>query len=291
MLLALVAGVTFYERPVECYRANMYWHEFLSGASSRTVVVDGHHIHYLVEGPEKGAVVVLVHGLGGSTEDWRELAPPLAKAGFRVFMPDLLGYGRSDRPGDFSYAVHDEADFVVRFMDTMGIPQADVGGWSMGGGIAQHLAFRHPERVRRLILFDSAGIWEQPRWNVRLFTPSSSADLAELDALLMPNPPVVPEFVTRDILRVSREHAWVIRRATDSMMTGQDATDHLLPQLKMPVLIVWGTLDRIMPLSQGETMHRLVPQSEMIVAEGCGHLAPVQCSEKIVPGILSFLQH
>jgi pimeloyl-ACP methyl ester carboxylesterase len=66
----------------------------------------------------------------------------------------------------------------------------------------------------------------------------------------------MPGFVARDILRISKEHAWVIHRALDSMITGQDATDNMLPQLKMPVLIVWGSLDRIVPLEQGEMMHR-----------------------------------
>jgi pimeloyl-ACP methyl ester carboxylesterase len=58
----------------------------------------------------------------------------------------------------------------------------------------------------------------------------------------------------------------------------------------MPVLIVWGELDRITPLSQGEKMHRLVPQSQLDVIEGCGHLAPVQCADKIGPGFVEFLR-
>jgi len=80
----------------------------------------------------------------------------------------------------------------------------------------------------------------------------------------------------------------VIHRAIDSMMTGQDATDKLLPELKMPVLLVWGGEDRITPLSQGETMHRLVPQSQLDVIPGCGHLAPRQCAAQIAPNLVAF---
>ena len=126
-----------------------------------------------------------------------------------------------------------------------------------------------------------------PNWDVRLFTPDSSAQLARLDALLMPVPPDVPGFIATDIVRIMKKNAWVVHRAMDSMLTGQDATDQLLPQLKMPVLIVWGGVDQITP-SQGETMHRLVPKSQLDVIPSCGHLAPRQCAARIGPDLVQF---
>ena len=104
------------------------------------MTVKGHRMHYVAEGPANGPVVVLVHGLGGRAEDWSNLAPYLAKAGFRVYMPDLFGYGRSERPAEFSYSVHDQAGAVVAFMDALGLKQVDLGGWSMGGWIVQIVA-------------------------------------------------------------------------------------------------------------------------------------------------------
>jgi pimeloyl-ACP methyl ester carboxylesterase len=268
----------------------MYLRECLTGVESRTVEVAGHRVHYLVRGPSGGPVVVLVHGLGGQGEDWQNLAPYFVKAGFRVYTPDLIGYGRSEKPADFSYSVHDEAEIVAGFLDALGLKQVDLGGWSMGGGIAQHVALRHPERVRRLMLFDSVGVSFKPTWNVRLFLPNTPAELDQLDALLMPHPPKTPEFIARDIIRVSKQRAWLIDRAINSMSTGQDATDSLLPELKMPVLLVWGAEDYITPLSLGETMHRLVPQSELDVIPGCGHLAPAQCTVQIGPKVVEFVK-
>jgi pimeloyl-ACP methyl ester carboxylesterase len=289
-VLLVAVGISFWARPVSFYNEAVYLHECYSGVESSNVQVAGHRVHYLAEGPAAGPVVVLVHGLGGHSEQWLNLSAYLVKAGYRVYIPDLPGYGRSEKPADFSYSVHDEAEAVVGFFDALGLKQVDLGGWSMGGGIVQHVAFRHPERVRRLMLFASIGIKQAPTFDVRLFTPSTPAELAQLNALLMPNPPKAPDFVARDLLRISQERAWVIQRALDSMSTGQDATDSLLPQLKMPVLIVWGDKDRIIPLNQGETMHRLVPQSELDVITGCGHLAPVQCSAQIGPKVVEFLK-
>jgi pimeloyl-ACP methyl ester carboxylesterase len=205
-------------------------------------------------------------------------------------MPDLPGYGRSEQPADFSYSIPDEAAAVVGFMDALGLKQVDLGGFSMGGWIVQRIAWQHPERIRRLILFDSAGINEAPALDTALFTPTSTGELDRLDALLMPHPPTVPAFVARDVIRNSSQNAWVIHRALQSMLTGRDVTDSILPQLKMPVLIVWGDKDLATPLTQGEKIHRLVPQSKMFVVPGCGHLAHVQCADLIGPKLIEFLQ-
>ena len=287
---ALAVVVGFWLRPVSYFNALLYFQMAMSGAKGQNITVAGHRIHYYVQGPESGLPIVLVHGLGGHCEDWRNLAPYLVHSGFRVYTPDLPGYGRSEKPADFSYSIPEEAAAVVGFMDALGLKQVDLGGWSMGGWIVQHVAHDHPERIRRLILFDSAGIYEAPAWDTALFTPTSTGELDRLDALLMPHPPTVPGFIARDVLRNSRNNAWVIHRALETMLKGHDTTDDLLPKLKMPVLIVWGDKDFITPLSQGKTMHKLIPQSQLDVVPGCGHLAPVQCADLIGPNFADFLK-
>ncbi len=289
LILALLAIAGFRARPVEFFNAYTESRLLLSGAETHTVAVAGYRIHYYAMGPASGPPVVLVHGLGGRSEDWRNLAPYLVHAGYRVYLPDLLGYGQSEQPSGFSYSVEDEAQVVVGFFDALGLKQVDLGGWSMGGWIVQRIAAEHPDRVGRLMLFDSAGLMVRPDWNTGLFTPRNASELAELDALLMPDPPAVPDFVARDILRGSDQNAWVIHRALATMLTGRDATDSLLPQLKMPVLIVWGQVDRITPLSEGAAIHKLIPQSQLEVIPGCGHLAPSMCARQIGPGLVAFL--
>lgn len=289
-VLVVAAGVTFWLRPVTCFNEMTYAREFATGVENHETMVGGHRIHYLAEGPTQGPAVVLVHGLGGRAEDWLNLTPWLARAGYRVYMPDLVGYGRSEKPRDFSYSVTDESGVVIGFMDALGLKQVELGGWSMGGWVAQLAAAGHPERVKGLMLFDSVGLAVRPDWDTGLFTPGTLGELDELEALLMPHPKAIPGFVARDVLRVSHENGWVVRRALGDMLTGAEATDHLLPQLKMPVLIVWGSEDRITPLDQAQTIHRLVAQSELEVVQGCGHLAPEQCTGQIGPWVVNFLR-
>ncbi len=286
--LVLIA-VLVWSRPLtvfQCFsQARMFW----IGARNHETMVQGFRIHYYTLGPKDGPPVVLVHGLGGRAEDWEKLAPHLAGAGYRVYLPDLPGFGQSERPASFSYSVTDQSAIVVGFFDALGLKQVDLGGWSMGGWIVQLVAGGHPDRIRRLMLFDSAGLYVKLDWNTGLFTPASAAEIDQLYALLMPHPPKVPAFVARDILRSSHEHAWVMHRAVDTMLQGRETTDALLPQLKMPVLIVWGDVDHITPLSEGEKMHQLIPQSQLNVIPGCGHLAPNECAAQIAPGVLNFL--
>lgn len=290
LALVVAAGIGFYERPIEVLEGLLDVQLHLSGAHSRWTTVNGIHIHYWVRGPENGTPVVLVHGLGGSSLDWHNLEPYIVAAGFRVYMPDLPGYGRSDKPKDFSYSIADEANAVVGFMNAVGLNQVDLGGHSMGGWIVQRIAFEHPDRVAKLMIFDSAGLADRPTWNTALFTPTTPAELSQLDALLMPHPPQVPAFIARDYLRLARNDAWIIHRAMDAMLSGQAVTNTELPHLKMPVLIVWGSEDHIIPVADGEEMHRLIPQSQLDVVQGCGHLAPVQCTGRIGPVVDAFLK-
>lgn len=288
--IAVTIGVTFYERPVSYFNGFLNLQMHLGRAHSHFIDVNGIRTHYWTVGPENGAPVVLVHGLGGHAEDWHNLAGFLVPAGYRLYLPDLPGFGRSARPANFSYSIPDYANQVVGFMDALGLKQVDLGGHSMGGWIVQRIAFEHPERVHKLMIMDSAGIYDKPDWNTALFVPTSPGELEKFDALLMPHPPPVPWFIARDILRIFQRDAWIIHRSMDSMLTGRDVTDSELPQLKMPVLIVWGDQDHITPIADGEKMHQLMPQSQMDVVQGCGHLAPVQCADRIGPVVVAFLK-
>lgn len=287
---AVSVGSLFYAQPTWVFDKLQELSMRATGAESRVVMIDGHRIHYYVSGPVGGSPIVLVHGLGGRSEDFSNLTPYLEKTGYRVYAPDLLGFGQSEEPVDASYSISDQADLIAEFFDAMGLKQTDLAGWSMGGWIAQKVAVDHPERVSRLILMDSAGLTVPPTWDTRLFTPTTPAELNQLEALLMPHPPAMPSFVANDIIRISASYSWVVKRALASMLSAKDVMDEDLPSLKMPVLILWGKLDRITPLSEGETMHGLIPQSRLVVASSCGHLAPQSCSKEFGTEITRFLQ-
>lgn len=290
LLFIAVSGSVLYSHPTWVFGKIEELRLRIEGVESYQVLIDGHRIHYYVRGPVDGEPVVLIHGLGGRSEDFANLAPHLVKAGYRVYTPDLLGFGQSEEPHNATYSIQDQADVVVGFFDAVGLRQVDLAGWSMGGWIAQKIAVDHPERVNRLILMDSAGLKMSPEWDARLFTPTTPDELDHLGAMLTPHPPAVPRFVALDMLRISANYAWVTKRALASMMTAKDVMDDDLPSLKMPVLILWGELDRITPVREGWVMHSLIPHSQLIVASGCGHSAPSSCTDRFGPEMINFLR-
>jgi pimeloyl-ACP methyl ester carboxylesterase len=245
-------------------------------------------VHYYAGG--SGSPIVMVHGLGGRAEDWAALMPQLVRDHHRVYVLDLPGYGRSDWPANAAYSIPEQVALVEAFLDNRKLARADLAGWSMGGWVAMRLALDQPQRIRRLVIFDSAGTRFALTWDTSIFEPDTPAKLRTLDDLLMAGPaPHVTAFIQRDIFRFVGRHGWVVCRNMNSLLTGADLLDGKLGALRMPMLIVWGKQDRLIPVSVGEQIHRDVPQSEFVVVDGCGHLAPGQCAAQIGPVFKGFL--
>jgi pimeloyl-ACP methyl ester carboxylesterase len=178
---------------------------------------------------------------------------------------------------------------VEGFLDSQHLQQVDMAGWSMGGWIAMKVALQHPERIRRLVLLDSAGLRFKLGFDPALFQPESPTDLAALEELLVPHPRPLPGFLAMAMLRRGDDIGWVVRRSVQSMMTGDDLVDGKLGALTMPVLIGWGEEDRLIPLSVGYRLHTEILQSELDVYANCGHLAPGQCVGQVAPSVVDFL--
>jgi pimeloyl-ACP methyl ester carboxylesterase len=288
----LFAGFVIYHYPLWVQDQGIRFHLWRSGVRSEYIDAGGYRIHYLEALPPKGVAgtpLLLVHGLGARAEDWAAMMPALAAQGFHVYALDLLGYGRSAKP-DVSYSISMEETIVVQFMQAVHLSRADVGGWSMGGWVSMKLALDHPELVDRLIVYDSAGIYFPATFGPELFTPDDVAGVRKLIATLTPNKVVVPDFAAKAMARKLQKNAWVVQRSLASMVSGVDLLDFRLHGIQEPTLIVWGAEDALIPLPVGETLHEGIPNSVMDVIEGCGHLAPAECSKPVLQGTLEFLK-
>ena len=276
-------------RPLEVLLAVLQVKLSMDGIHSRYTSVGGYRIHYFEGG--SGRPILLIHGLGSRAEDWANLMPQLVHGGRRVYAIDMLGYGRSARPRDAAYSIPQEAGIVEKFIASQNLGQTDLGGWSMGGWVATRVALDEPERVRRLAIFDSAGLRFDLPFKASLFWPDNPASLTALNDLLSPGRgPHIPALIRWDILRLVRRNGWVVQRSMESMLTGADLVDGKLGALKMPVLIVWGKQDQLTPVSLAYLFHAQIPQSVLEIYDGCGHLAARECSDRIGPNTLAFLK-
>lgn len=284
-LLASLGGVV-YKRPFWVIREFMHAWLRLAGVRSKYVQLGAFRIHYFVGG--RGQPLVLVHGLGANADSWTMLMSSLVR-GRQVFAIDLLGFGRSDQP-DVDYSISLQVEVLRQFLESQNLTRVDLGGWSMGGWVTLKFALDYPERIRRIFLIDSAGLRFNLLFDAALFQPATTDQAQLLLDRLTPYASRIPRFVASDLVRLMGPTSWVVQRAMQSMIAGGDLLDGKLQAICAPVLVLWGKQDALIPLACGEELHREIPQSLLAILDGCGHLAPLLSSHRLLPEIVRFLE-
>ncbi len=247
---------------------------------------DGAEVHYVDRGA--GFPVVLVHGFGYSYYTWRLNQPALAER-FRAVALDLPGFGASARTRLARFAVRTQAGALRDFIRELGIDRAHIIGHSLGGTIALRLALDHPEVVGRLVVVDSP--LDPPRLPFGLirraaaFAPFGPAVFKALfyygliaagrfrsgaAATYAPDP--VPEGVAEHFERLYR-----VRGSADTfvaILRSPPIDPYLtadLPDLRVPLLAVWGGADRVVPARVVDRLRRLFPAARVEVLPEAGH--------------------
>ena len=249
------------------------------------VEVDGVQVHVVRAG--KGRPLLLVHGLVGSSSNWRRNITALARnAG--VYAIDMVNMGESERLADLDSSFAATAGRVVRCMDALGIAKADVVGHSHGGAISLMLAALYPERVRSLILFAPANPFSRrseslirfynsrlgrrfARWVPRLPKWMHSIALGRMygDARRIPEGSLAG-YIDGLRVRGTIEHILSIVSGWHSEMA---KLAEVLPQVdSMPTLLLWGDRDRAVDLSSGRQLQRNLRNSELRIVGGAGHV-------------------
>ena len=227
----------------------------------------------------RAGAVLLLHGSPGSSGDFLSLGPLLVAGGQRfVIAPDLPGFGHSERGvPDYSIAAH--AEYVLALLDRLAIDNVDLVGFSMGGGVALELAARRPRQVRSVTLLSSIGVQELELLGSHLLNHGVHAmQLAGLWALHE----ATPHFGALDGFPLDVPYA---RNFYD---TDQRQLRDILAELAMPVLIVHGERDPLVPASAAREHHRLVPQSELLMLEG-SHFMVFRDNSRLAGPIDDFL--
>jgi pimeloyl-ACP methyl ester carboxylesterase len=278
--------------------------------TDRMVDVGGINTRYWVEGA--GSPVVLIHGLSNSIEHWLLNIYALA-AEHTVYALDLVGHGRTDKPLSRSYDLSDLARFVIDFMDALGIERADLIGHSLGGGVALVIAEASPERVRRLVLVDSVGLGVDVGIVLRLVSVPGVGEVLTRIVLqgdfqkqlkrqraIWPDSHVVPEEMIRlryeatrweDIrktyfkaLRSSINFRGMRRTALQPIVQG-------LRSLHLPVLVVWGEQDDLVPSRHARIVQNEVAKARVEIFEDAGHDPMVVNPEQFNRVTMQFLRN
>jgi len=271
----------------------------------KTKNIHGNDVTYAEAG--KGPVLLLIHGMGGNFRNWEAVMDPLARH-HTVIAPDLPGHGESEA-GHGDYSIGAFAATLRDLLLALGHDRATLVGHSLGGGVAMQFGYQFPEMLERLVLVSSGGLGPEVSPILRAATLPGAGLFIQATAAL--GQAVVPPLVqglgwlglrpNADLAEVvrgygsltdeSRRDAFLATVRGVISPTGQrvNASTRLSLAETIPVLIIWGERDRIIPVHHGEEAHERVPHSRFEVFDNVGHLPQVEAPLRFVDTLDRFL--
>ena len=270
------------------------------------IEIHGHDVAFSSGG--SGPVVLLVHGMAGSSATWRSVLPRLTED-FTVIAPDLLGHGGSAKPrGDYSLGAF--ACLLRDLLDALGHDRATVIGQSLGGGIAMQFAYQYPERCERLVLVSSGGLGDEVSLLLRALTlpgvdyllpllcarqlhDVGSAVVRFAGRLGVKPPPQLVEIwasygsLADDETRAAFLHT--LRAVVDFSGQRVSAKNRLSLAVDVPTLIIWGNRDAIIPVDHAHSTHELLPGGHLEIFEGVGHFPQCEQPERFSALVAEFI--
>jgi len=277
----------------------------MSAIEPRRITLHGRSVTYAQLG--SGPVLLLIHGMGGTFENWQAVIEPLARH-HTVVAPDLPGHGTS-APGGGDYSLGALAAGLRDLLIALGHERRALVGHSLGGGIAMQFAYHFPEITERLVLVSSGGLGPEVSPVLRaaalpgadLFIAATagpgrtvgSAIARGLAAVgLRPNTDVAEVLRGYSSLAEPDRRAAFLATLRSVIGTGGQrvhAGDRLYLAEGTPVLIIWGARDPIIPLRHGENAHKAIPGSHLEVFEGVGHLPQLEAPGRFVAVLERFI--
>lgn len=279
--------------------------ESLADEDSKFIQVNGVNLHYKRYGSGE-PVFILLHGFGASLFSWREVTAPLADFG-TVIAYDRPAFGLTERPleweGESPYSQDSQVELVIGLMDALGIEKATLVGNSAGGTISMLTALKYPERVERLILVDpavyaggGAPAWVRPLLGTPqmrrlgpLFARQIQTRGAEMVELAWHDPGKIMPDVMEGYQKPLQVENWDKALWELTVSSRESGLDKRLNEFDLPVLVITGDDDRIVPTEQSVQLASEIPNTELVVIPQCGHVPQEECPNEFMQAITDFL--
>jgi pimeloyl-ACP methyl ester carboxylesterase len=245
-----------------------------------------------VESRGAGPAILFIHGYPLDRTIWQHQVEHLE--GYRRIAPDLRGMGRSDAP-DLGYSMATYADDLAGLLEVLGEESVVLCGLSMGGYIAFEFLRRHPDRVRGLVLMDTKAEADSPEARKARDAQMALVREAGVDALA---DAMVPKLLAPNVAPAVRDQVRAMILATPvpgvvgALGAMRDRADSrvLLPELgRIPVLVVSGEDDALIPASVAEALANAIPGARLEIIPGAGHLPPLEEPEDTTAALRRFL--
>lgn len=255
------------------------------------ISINGLEVNYKIHSPliwKKRCCLLILHGWGGSSSSWVSVQKILAKKGYQVIVPDFPGFGKSKTPPQ-PWDLKEYSDFILNLTESLGLKKFSLLGHSFGGRIAVKFTITHQDRVQSLILCDSAGIKPKPGLKTRLIFI-----LARIGNAVF-TPRILARFKdgARNIFYIFLRHKdYVKADGTMKEIMKNILAEDLLPelsQIKTKTLLIWGGIDKLVPLRYGYVFKEKIENSELIILPEIGHSPNLEVPKKLAEIILKFL--
>lgn len=231
----------------------------------------------------QGPTVVLLHGAGDNAGTWFRVVPDLVKA-HTLIVPDLAGHGAS-APHSGPIEVKAVLNGVEAVLDTLAPRQRVVlVGNSLGAWIAMLVAHSNPERVALAVCIDG-GAMKGSNVHARVLPRTRAEARESVNQTRDPASAAVPNFVLDDIVRHAREGPLARFASSAATMEAYVLDDTQLRELRVPVRLIWGASDRLVPLDYAERMKAQLPQADLLTMERCGHVPQIECPQQLLPAL------
>jgi pimeloyl-ACP methyl ester carboxylesterase len=238
-------------------------------------------LHYFEGG--SGKTVVLLHGSGSQAGDWHDVVPALARR-YHVLALDLPGHGESG-PAEGPLPVGDLADSLGALLDakSAGQPVTLIGN-SLGGWVSLLYAWHHPERVERVIGISSSGIFATLKVPLN---PKNHEEARRLVAAI--RGPYLPVPSDEELDELMRRIAAGPAPRLFAGLRAEDFLETKAAEIRVPVELVWGEEDGVLPLDYGRRLASLLPHARLHPLPRCGHMPQVHCPRELAHLLLDLL--
>lgn len=301
ILLFLVLSAGFFYTPDKETEELIKNYKF---PTSSFIQIDNHAVHVRKQG--KGPVLLCVHGFGGNMRNWDGWTNELSDS-YTVISYDLPGYGLTGPRIDADYSDSTQVSFLKLLVEELKIDSFSLAGNSMGGAIAWQYALAYPDDVTDLVLVDPSGYKSVREDLGESSTPIGFRMLRQgWMKNIMSN--FTPKFIVKSTLRdsygnpsaINDEDVQVVhdlmrypgnRKALfERMSIRQSPPFERLSSIRIPTLIMWGDMDRVIPVSHSYEFEKLLPNDSIIIYEGVGHLPMDEIPERSAKDLIAFLE-
>ncbi len=304
LLVALLAAVALWREPMLPIRLEFARQRRAAGLVRAQVEAADHRWVYAAsaDASADATAVVMIHGFTGSKENWYPLADAL-RGRYRLLIPDLPGWGESERQPEAVYGFPEQAQRVAAFIEALSPDRSVVLlGHSMGGGIAALVAARYPQHVAKVGLLDAAGVrFADNRFGLDVLdgkNPFAVHDAASLQRYIdtvffdARSKPWIPWPASMGLIRQRRRDAAFeqavldrIGRGEDSLLPGDEAS-----RLLQPALLLWCRQDAVIDPSALELFGARMPHARKLLLDGCGHMSLMERAEAVAAAVVDLVE-